>query len=445
MENDSSARRLKPAFTLVLGLFFFSPLVVAQSATNVPASQAGTGHLESVTITGSVRYSSDKIAQVTGLGVGQPVTKDDMQQAANRLAQLGPFVNVQYRFSSVENNVKIEYQVKDAPGLPVAFENFPWFVDEEIAAALRSTVVLFDGTAPDRGTILDEMSLALERLLITRGVSATVTHDIVTPPPPKEGFVVQFRVEGAEVRVDGIDFSDALAKTDRGIQERIADVVGKPFSSSAIELFEIEQVHPVYLSHGFLNVKFGLPIARFGNHAKNPPPNHAVVLISISPGPAFTWGGVIWKGNSAISSSEMDKLVEIKQGELANGMRIEELWNDVQLAYKRAGYLDVSLSPLPRFDEGEKRVHYDVTVTEGPQYRMGNLVLTGLSVEGERRIRAAWSIAPGAVFDESKYEEFLDEGIKQAFLGLPVHYEKIGRFLQKDPATARVDVLIDFQ
>jgi hypothetical protein len=76
---------------------------------------------------------------------------------------------------------------------------------------------------------------------------------------------------------------------------------------------------------------------------------------------------------------------------------------------------------------------------------MGKLMLTGLSIDGEHRIRAAWKIPPGAVFDNGVYEEFLSNGITQAFTGLPFHYEKIGRFLQKDSGAATVDVLLDFQ
>jgi hypothetical protein len=76
---------------------------------------------------------------------------------------------------------------------------------------------------------------------------------------------------------------------------------------------------------------------------------------------------------------------------------------------------------------------------------MGKLVLTGLSIDGESRARAVWRIPPGAVFDNNVYEDFLSNGIKQAFAGFPFHYEKIGRFLQKDSATGTVDVLLDFQ
>ena len=88
---------------------------------------------------------------------------------------------------------------------------------------------------------------------------------------------------------------------------------------------------------------------------------------------------------------------------------------------------------------------YRVTIQEGPQYHMGNLVLTGLSLEGERRIRTAFPIAAGAVFNKDMYENFLATGIKAAFAGLPVHYEKIGRFLQEDQKNATVDVMLDFQ
>jgi hypothetical protein len=78
-------------------------------------------------------------------------------------------------------------------------------------------------------------------------------------------------------------------------------------------------------------------------------------------------------------------------------------------------------------------------------YHMGKLVLTGLSIEGERRIRAAWGIAQGAVFNKEIYEQFANTGVKQAFIGLPFHYEKVGRFLQEDPNSGSVDVLLDFQ
>ena len=165
----------------------------------------------------------------------------------------------------------------------------------------------------------------------------------------------------------------------------------------------------------------------------------------ITPGPAFKWGGVAWNGNAVIPVAELNTLITLKPGEIADGNKITALWDAARSLYGQRGYLDTKLDPQTEFDEQAGRVAYTVTVTEGPQYRMGNLVLSGLSIDGERRIRAAWRIPPDSVFNEKTYEDFLDAGVKQAFAGTPVHYEKIGRFLQENPGTNKVDVLLDFQ
>jgi outer membrane protein assembly factor BamA len=430
----------------VLWLVLVFPSVAAASTPAVPRqnTQSGAGRLESITVTGSTRFPSGQVALATRLTIGQTVTKNDIQQAADRLAQLGPFTNVQYHFSTAEGGVKIEYQVTDGPVLPVLFDNFPWLADQELISGLRTSVPLFDGTAPEHGTILDDMSIALEELLSKRGVNAHVTHDVVIGSGGVQR-LAQFRVEGADVIIEAAEFSDALAKSDRGIQDRLSDLIGKPFSRTTIELFELEQVRPVYLAHAFLRVQFGPAGARFAGNANSVSPNRVVVTVPIDPGPRFTWGSVTWSGNAAVPSTVLNGLVDLKTDESADGMKIDATWERVRAAFSQRGYLDVNLTPVPQFDDVAKRVAYAVSITEGQQYHMGELVLTGLSLEGERRIRAAWSIAQGAAFNEGVYEEFLDSGIKRALAGLPVHYEKIGRFLQKDSKTGKVDVLLDFQ
>jgi outer membrane protein insertion porin family len=406
----------------------------AQSTANAPASR-----LDAVAVKGSVRFQSEQIAPATGLHPGDPVTRDDIQKGADALAALGLFSNVQYRFTTTATSgVSVEYDVADAPAVPVLFDNFPWFSDDELIAAIKTSVHLFDGTVPDHGTIPDDVSSALSRHLVAHGISANVSHELVTLPASGRQ-VLRFRAEGTAVNVQTVEFSDALAGSDHGIQDRIADLVGKPFSRSAVELFEFEQVRPVYLVHGFLRVEFGEPSVHVEGTSK------VVVHAPIDPGPAFNWAGVIWSGNTAIPTSELDNIVELSPGASADGMKIQSTWENARKAYEHLGYLDVVLDRVPHFDDTAKHVSYEVKVTEGPQYRMGNLVLTGLSLEGERRIRAAWKIPAGAVFDNMAYEEFVESRIKQAFAGLPVHYEKIGRFVQKDPAGAKVDVMLDFQ
>jgi outer membrane protein assembly factor BamA len=159
----------------------------------------------------------------------------------------------------------------------------------------------------------------------------------------------------------------------------------------------------------------------------------------------YTLGDITWSGNSAIPSEALGKLITLKPGGQADGMAIEAAWVRVAEAYDKIGYLDAAVNAKAEFDDKAARVSYAAAITEGPQYRMGQLILTGLSNEGERRIRNAWRIQPGTIFDQTIYEDFLANGIKEAFTGLPFHFDKNGRFLQKDPQAAKVDVLLDFQ
>jgi outer membrane protein insertion porin family len=429
-----------------LGLLILATLLLpTQPASHSHSQQAaGTARLVSVEVTGSHRFASNDIVGVTALRPGGDVKKEDLQAAADALAQQGLFASVQYRFSSVPTGVKVEYQVTDAPSVPVTFDNFPWLTDDEIDSALKTSVVLFDGRAPQSGAILDKMSIALQKLVAERGVHEAVSHNLVTGPDNKQ-LVQLFRIEGPVLKVQGVEFSDPLAANDRGIQQGLPTLIGKPFSRATFELFEFEQVRPLYLSHAFLRVKFGRPLPRFTGNPNGPLPDSVIVVAPIDPGPPYTWGGVAWNGAKLVRSAELEKLVELRPGEVADGLKVEGTWQQVRDAYARLGYLDADVNPVPQFDDAAARVRYTVTITEGPQYHMGKLVLTGLSLEGERRIRVAWTMVPGAVFDKEAYEDFLSTGVTHAFQGLPFHYQKIGRFLQEDPNTGKVDVMLDFQ
>jgi len=379
-----------------------------------------------------------------GLHTGASVDRQDLQVTADHLAKLGLFASVQYRYTTAASGVEVEYQVTDAPELPVTFDNFPWFTDQEMIEAIKSSVPLFDDMAPSGGAILEDISSSLEKLLSTKGVHASVSH-LLTIRGADSQQVQQFSVDGADLNVGRIEFSDALASSDRGVQDLLLDLIGKPFSRSAIEIFELEQVRPVYFLRGFLRVRFGEPRAQLADSSKTSPLGQVLVVAPIDSGPAYTWNGVTWKGDYTIPPDALDDLVKLKTGDLADGTKIEGAWQAVRGLYGERGYLDAKVTVAPTFDDAAKRVSYAVSIDEGPQYHMGNLVLTGLSLDGERRIRAAWKLSPGAIFDKSVYDEFLDIGIKQAFTGLPYHYDKIGRFLREDAKDSKVDILLDFQ
>jgi outer membrane protein insertion porin family len=396
---------------------------------------------------GSHRYSDAQIAATAGLKPGDPVDREKLQVIADRLAQLGVFSRVNFRFAAKDNGATVNFELQDAAIVPVMFENFPWFSDQELSDEIRRAVPLFDGGAPQGGSLLEQITASLSAKLASRGIKANVEHTLMAQPSGDD-MIMQFRQDGPSFTVSGISFGDSLAQNSEKLHDRASDLVGKKLSRFALELFENEQVRPIYLSAGQIRMKFAAPVVHLRDDSGEHAPATVDIQIPIEPGPVFHISGVTWTGNMAIDDAAISRLMPVKGGDLADGMRLAAGWQQIELEYGHRGYLDAKVTPVPQFDEANGTVAYNVTIVEGPQYRMGELVITGLSVDAERRLRNAWRLAPGQVFDKT----FLDSTLAKlqkptvAIFGeMPVHYEQMGHWLRTNPQNHVVDVLIDFQ
>jgi outer membrane protein assembly factor BamA len=140
--------------------------------------------------------------------------------------------------------------------------------------------------------------------------------------------------------------------------------------------------------------------------------------------------------------------VELKPGDIADGMKIEDQWQKIESVYGQRGYLDRKLTLEPQYDDTANTIFYQVSISEGQQYRMGDIVITGLSLDAEKRLRQAWRIMPGQVFDNVYYEarmKLLAKPSRDIFGELPVHYNEFGHFLRPNADRHTVDVLMDFK
>lgn len=407
---------------------------------------AQTAKLAQVKVTGSNKFPEAQIAAASGLKTGEPLSKDDIQAAANRLAELGLFANVRYRFTSQDDKVTVEFTLEDAPTVPVLFDNFTLFSDAELSQQLKDAVVLFDGAAPEQGSILDAMTEALQQFLAQHGIKAVVERTFLAGPGDS-GMIQRFEMKGvAGLKVSALQFGDTLAAESKKLAEPLRDLIGKPFSRFAVGVFAYEQVRPVYLARGHLRVRFGTPQPRFTGHPAQPLPDNVIVLLPITPGPAYRWGGATWSGNTVFIPQALVDFMGFAPDELASGLKIEAAWERLRKEYGRRGYLDAAVEPEPVFDDSAARVQYRVRVNEGVQYRMGQMVITGLSLTAERILLAAWRIPAGEVFDKTYFEDFLEHQVKtkKLFGEHVVHFQRVGDLLQTNPQTKSVDVLLDF-
>jgi len=440
--------RQRMPFIAALLVLYAATAIRARSATQpAPQDAPKSSKIAAISVTGAKKFSTDQIVAAGKIKAGDVVTAEQIQAAADRLSALGIFSTVNFRYSARGDAIALEFQVAEAPTYPLSFDNFPWLTDSEIGNAIRADVGLFTGESPGDGAMVDQITAVLEQLLAGRNIKGEVTHQLIAPVTG-DGMVMQFRVENSNLQILSLKFGDTLATESERLRDRIPDIKGQPYSRSAIELFESEQVRPLYAAKGFLRAQIGPPVVHLDSDPGNVAGSGVDVLIPVAPGPVYAWKGVTWLGNSVFPSSNLDAAMTIKSGDVADGMKIESAWRTIEDEYARRGYLDVKFTAQPQFDDGSRQISYQVSVIEGPQYRMGELVITGLSVEAEKRLRHYWQIAPGEVFNSGYFDALAKELVKPStnvFGELLLHYQKFGNWLRPNMDLHTVDVLLDFK
>jgi outer membrane protein assembly factor BamA len=406
-----------------------------------------TAPLREVRAEGSKILTEAQVVSLTGLQPASQIGKNDLQTAADRLVASGLFSKVSYSFQTRGTGVLVTYHVEESPRIPAYFDNIPWFSDAELGDAIRKTFPFFDGTLPEGGAVVDRASDTIKDLLTSRGLQVSIEHAVIGSPLG-EGNVQAFRVEGATVQISKLEFGDPALTASKAVQQHLPEIQGKAFSRMSIDLFLTEVIRPVFLQQGYLRAKLGPPEVRLSGNPNQKFPDRVTVFIPVTPGGIFHWKEVRWTGNSIVSEFTLNALLGAKPGDAANGMETEAGWDRVREEYGHHGYLEAKLDPVATFDEPTHTVSYVVAVQEGVQFHFGKMVLTGLSLAGERKVYAAWPIATTNVFDKAKFEEILlklQSHSEQIFGELPVHYETVGHVLQTDPAKGTVDVLLDFK
>ena len=166
-----------------------------------------------------------------------------------------------------------------------------------------------------------------------------------------------------------------------------------------------------------MRVKLDEPALKILNHADGT--NEFAVQISypVTEGVLYHWSAAEWKGDQAVPGPELDALTGVKANDVANAPKINEGWVAVKSAYSKHGYLEAQISPEAIFDDASPLVHHRVTITEGPQYRMGSLAVTGLPPVVAEEVKSRWRLKAGDIYGGSYASDFMRKDLAQALQG----------------------------
>ena len=391
-----------------------SILLAALWSPAICAAQKPT-RLIKIEVVGNKRVTQEQVIETSQLKIGQTVDPSVLDAAADRLMQSGLFKTLSYRVRTADDESIVIFTVEEAAkNLPVVFENFVWFADDEIAHAIRQDVPFFDGTAPQGGTTTNKIAAALQRLLDGKRIPARVEFlPYVDTATGKVELV--FTVKGVKVPVCALHFPGAEAIPETNLIKSSQQFIQSDYSKKDAAAFAKYTLFPLYRHIGRLRATFRGPTAKLETEQCT---GGVVVTIPVDEGLAYSWEKAEWSGNQALTGEELSAALGMKAGELADGFKIDKGLKDVEKAYGRRGYIAASYRPSIEFDDASSHVSYRFSITEGARYFMGKLIVNGLPAEDEERLRAKWTLGSNAVFDASYIDDFGQKGLREFMTGL---------------------------
>jgi outer membrane protein assembly factor BamA len=86
--------------------------------------------------------------------------------------------------------------------------------------------------------------------------------------------------------------------------------------------------------------------------------------------------------------------------------------NEVEKLYGSRGYVNARIKVEPQFDEAAGTVAFLLEVKEDYVYHMGELEFRGLDNSLIAKLRAAWNLRPGDVYDATYVNRYIPEANK---------------------------------
>jgi len=374
--------------------------------------------LTAVKMTGSKRFTSEEVAAASGLPAGTIAHEEDFKRAARQLGESGAFNDIAYTYSYSAAGANLEFQVTDAEKfVPARFADFVWFTDEELLQKVHERVPLFKGQLPTNGRLPDQVSDALQSLLVENGIPGLVEY-VRSADKSEQLQSIDYNVAGVSIRIHRVEFIGTGASELPLLQTAAEKLTDREYSRDYMTNFIEHALLPIYHERGYLKVSCAPPrpkvikLPALESIDRKQPPTFVDVAFAVTPGIQYKLTAWDWSGNKEIPTDTLQALLHAKALQTANTIQLEDDLRTVQELYGSRGYVTATIKANAEFDDVAGTVAYHLALTEGSVYHMGELEFRGIDNNLTARLRAAWKLRPGDVYDATYLKQFLPQARK---------------------------------
>jgi outer membrane protein insertion porin family len=415
---------MRPVLAILLALL----ASIAAAQTFQPAK---------IVFTGAPALGQTELLVASGLTPSKPLTPDQVQAATQKLADTGLFTDVRYR----SDGQILTFTLSPSSSLlPARFVNFPWWTDAALNAELAARVPLYHGSVPLSGTLEEQVSHALEALLAERHITASIEAAPASDPGSSELRAIAYHLTQPSVAIGPLSFTGDTAGWTPDLESVAKASAGKEYAEGDSATVLSNTVVHVYRAKGYAEAKVlaatpGAPVEENGKIL-------VPFTVSIAAGEQYRLGRFSLVGSTLVDQAELNKAAPLKSGDLAEEAKLRASLLLVTEPYAAKGYIDAKVDATPVFHADTHLVDYDIRVSPGEPYHMGEFTVLQLDDMRKAKVLEVWALKAGDPFDPGYAPQFLKKNAARlhALDGYSASYRQIKHF-----DTHAVDLEVTFK
>lgn len=203
-----------------------------------------------------------------------------------------------------------------------------------------------------------------------------------------------------------------------------------------------EKLQAKYEEEGYFEIQITPEVEKFAD-------GDVKVVFSINEGRRITIDKIVIRGNKGLSDSQIKGAIATKERMwfvLRTTLQRQLLDQDVErilALYNDHGYIQVRVEKYDTTVDRERaRVNITFNVVEGPQYRVGDIKFSGVTLVPEGEVRRLVKLKPGDVFSRSALRESIEE-ITNLYSTIGRASADVSPRTEPNPATSRVSLLFE--
>ncbi|HET9733682.1 MAG TPA: outer membrane protein assembly factor BamA [Burkholderiales bacterium] len=358
--------------------------------------------VKDIRVEGVQRIEPGTVFSYLPVKVGDTMTEERGQQALRALFATGFFKDVRLE---AENDVLVVI-VDERPAVAqIDFSGLTDFQPDALKRVLRDQGMA-EGLTFDR-SVLDLAEQELKRQYLSRGKYAAEVQTTVTPLERNRVAVSFAVVEGDVAKIQSIAIVGASAFPEKELLGLFALRTGgwltwytklDQYSRQRLTA-DLESLRSFYQNQGYLD--FNVDSTQV---SITPDRTGIYIAVNITEGEKYTVADVQLAGKLAVPREELERLVQIKPGDVFSRQRLTESVKAITDRLGNDGYAFANANAVPQVDKEKRTVAFTILVDPGRRVYVRRINVVGNTKTRDEVIRREMRQLEGAYYDGSKIQ-----------------------------------------